>query len=144
MNLTKALKQKKKLAKLAEGYWQKFAAENSHLQGTERNYSAEEMYNKWLETTNTLIDLKVKIQKANAPILQDIYRMAEIKGFIQRLRRVETRSGTFTVGYGNPPQTQEFEAFLNTVQVDKIVEAWEEEIEQLQEKIEAHNAITKI
>ena len=144
MNLTKALKHKKKLAKQADEFYVRFQKYNSHNTERTKDYDAEEMYNAWMSSIDKLVDLKARIQIVNGPIQYKIFRMAEIKGLISRLRNLETKEGTFTESSYQGPVVKTYEAFLNTVKKDNLVSDLEEELETLQDEIEAFNAITKI
>jgi hypothetical protein len=144
MNLTKALKHKKKLAKQADEFYVRFQKYNSHNIERASDYSAEEMYTAWMTTISKLVDLKARIQIANGPIQHKIFRMAEIKGLVSRLRNIETREGTFTESSYTGTVSKTYEAFLNTVKKDQLVSDLESELETLQDEIEAFNAITKI
>ena len=143
MNLTKALKHKKKLIKLAEEQYIRFSKFNSNLVGTEAPYSAETAFNEWLRLSDELVELKTKIHIANGPIMDKIHRMSELKNMISRFRGVDTKSGTHREYYENN-QLVEYTAFFDVVRKDTQIHAWEGMIEELQDEIEAYNATTKI
>lgn len=142
MNLIKALKTKKKLIKQINTTYSRLSESNSVTVDTVRTYSPEDSYNKWIRLTNELIDLKTKIQLANAPIASKIFRLGELKSMVSSFKHLSTVEGKITVRYS--PESVEYIAYINTLQRDQIIEKWEEEIEQLQEEIEAFNAVTKI
>jgi hypothetical protein len=144
MNLTKALKTKKKLVKQVDEAYTRFLAFNSHEAGMSTPYNAEEAFNAWLDLTKQLIDLKTKIQLANAPIAEKIFRLGELKNLSSRMRNVDVKEGMHRDRYTNDGTQIEYVAFMNLVAKDKQVKQWEAEIEALQEEIEAFNAITKI
>ena len=144
MNLTKALKHKEKLVKQADEMFirfQKYNSQPADQVGT--GYNPEEAYNKWIGLTNELVDLKTKIQNANAPIAGKIFRLGEVKNLISRIRGLDTKSGTVRDRYRNE-ETITYVAYMDLFTKDNLIKGWEEEIEQLQEEIEAFNAITKI
>ena len=144
MNLTKALKHKKKLVKQIDEMFMRFQRYNSQPDDlVSIGYSPEEAYNKWISLTNELIELKTKIQNANAPIAGKIFRLGEIKSLISRIRSIETKAGTFRDRYRNE-ELITYVAYMDLFTKDNLIKGWEEEIEQLQEEIEAFNAITKI
>lgn len=142
MNLTKALKHKKKLIKLADEQYLRFSKFNSTLVGTESPYSAEQAFNEWLRLTDELVELKTKIHIANGPIMDKIHRMSELKSMIYRFRSVDTKSGVHREYYEK--ETIEYTAFFDVVRKDTQIHAWECMIEELQEEIETYNATTKI
>jgi hypothetical protein len=143
MNLTKALKQKKKLVKQADEMFVRFSKYNSQPVGFV-GYDPAVAYESWLSLTNELVDLKTKIHIANFPIAHKIFRLGELKNLISRLRNVETKSGSFKEYRYSDAEPVEYVAFLSLFEKDELIQAWEAELETLQEEIEAFNAITKI
>jgi hypothetical protein len=102
MNLTKALKHKKKLVKQIDEMFirfQKYNSQPADQVGT--GYNPEEAYNKWISLTNELVELKTKIQNANAPIAGKIFRLGEVKNLISRIRGLDTKSGMVRDRYRN-------------------------------------------
>ena len=142
MNLTKALKHKKKLIRLAEEQYLRFAKFNSTVVGTHSPYSAETAFNEWIRLTEELVELKTKIHLANGPIMHKIHRMSELKGMIHRFRNVDTKSGMQRDYYDK--DAVEYAAFIDVVKKDTQIHIWEGMIEELQEEIESYNATTKI
>jgi hypothetical protein len=142
MNLTKALKHKKKLIKLAEEQYTRFSKFNSTLVGTETPYNAEQAFNEWIRLTDELVELKTKIHIANGPIMNKIHRMSELKNMIHRFRNIDTKSGMQRDYYDK--EAVEYTSFIDVVKKDTQIHAWEGMIEELQEEIEAYNATTKI
>jgi hypothetical protein len=144
MNLTKALKLKKKLIKQAGEAYTRFRASNSHEVGVEPTYSAEKAYTDWTSLTNELIELKAKIHQANVPIAHKIFSLGELKSMVKQLRGVDTDSGKIRKrGYGTD-ELVEYKAYINTIERDMLITELEGKIETLQEEIESHNALTKI
>lgn len=144
MNLNKALKLKKKLVKQCNDYFTKFQSNNSfEITQQTPDYDPQVMYKKWLESVEELIALKTKIHIANQPITGKIFRMGELKSCIQNLKRVDTKHGKQRISpYGT--EMCEYDSYLKKVEIDTIISNWENDIEQIQEEIEAFNAITKI
>jgi queuine/archaeosine tRNA-ribosyltransferase len=143
MNLTKALKHKKKLVKQADEMFIRFSKYNSQPVGFV-GYDPAQAYESWLKLTNELVDLKTKIHIANQPIAHKIFRLGELKNLISRLRNVETKSGSFKEFRYSEGESVEYVAFLSLFEKDEQIQFWEAELETLQEQIEAFNAITKI
>ena len=145
MNLTKALKHKKKLVKQADEMFNRFQRYNSqNKENIDRGYDPEKAYEAWLKLTNELVDLKTKIHNANAPIASKIFRLGEVKNLVSRLRNVDTKVGLVRESRYSDSEPVEYVAFMNLFTKDEIVASWEQEIETIQEEIEAFNAITKI
>lgn len=144
MNLTKALKHKKKLAKKVDDLYLRFVSNNSHKTTKQPNYNPETVFNEWMNAVDELVDLKAKIQIANNPIQHKIFRLAELKGVIARLKNIDTREGEYTEYNSGISVAVEYKAFLNVIRKDELVSKLEDELETLQDEIEAFNAITKI
>ena len=145
MNLTKALKHKKKLIKQADEMYMRFQRYNSQVkENVDKGYDPAQAYESWLRLTNELVDLKTKIHNANAPIANKIFRLGELKNLVSRLRNVDTKSGLIKENRYSDSAPIEYVAFMNLFTKDEIVVSWEQEIETIQEEIEAFNAITKI
>ena len=143
MNLTKALKHKKKLIKEADNAFTRFSYFNSKEVGATTPYDPEKAYEDWIKLTTQIVELKTKIQRANAPIMDKIFRMSEVKNCISRVRGVDTKEGRHRDRYGDG-ESAEYTCFMNLLQKDAQVAAWETELETLQDEIEAFNAVTKI
>lgn len=140
MNITKALKLKKKLIKKAESAYSRFSKYNSVPAAAETPYDAMAAYQEWIDLTNQIIDLKTKIHLANAPVYGKIFRMSELKSLISQLKRVSTTSGKIRA-YG---EETIMTAAMTLVQRDELVNQFETEIDTLQDELETHNALTKI
>jgi len=143
MNLTKALKHKKRLIRQADEAYARFAQFNSNEVGTVVPYGAEEAFNAWLDLTRQVIDIKVRIQRANLPILEKIFRLGELKNQLSRIKGLDTREGRHRDRYGDGEHL-EYSCFMNLITKDEQIRAWETELENLQEEIESFNAVTKI
>lgn len=146
MNVTKALKRKKKLLKQINESWNRFNRYNSHYEGEITPYKAKDEFVNWLSLNNELIDLKTKIHLANAPVYDKIFRMSELKSMITSLKRSNTTEGINSVysrGEGEYVD-KKMVAEVRLLEVDNLIKACEDEIEKIQEELEYHNSITNI
>jgi hypothetical protein len=145
MNLTKALKHKKKLVKQADEAFMRFQRYNSqNKENVDKGYDPEAAYRKWIALTQELITLKTKIHNANAPIANRIFRLGELKNLVSRLRNIETKTGLIREYRSADSTPVEYVAYMDLFTKDNQIFNWEQEIESIQEEIEAFNAITKI
>jgi cell fate (sporulation/competence/biofilm development) regulator YlbF (YheA/YmcA/DUF963 family) len=145
MNLTKALKHKKKLVKQADEMFIRFQRYNSQSkENMDKGYSPEEAFNSWIELTQELIELKTKIHSANIKIAEKIFRLGELKNLVSRIRGIDTKNGITREYRHADIAPVEYVAYMDLFAKDDQISKWESEIEQLQEEIEAYNAITKI
>jgi hypothetical protein len=144
MNLTKALKHKKKLVKQIDETFVRFQKYNSQpADNVGKGYDPAEAYTEWIDLTSELVELKTKIQNANAPIASKIFRLGEVKSLISRIRGIDTKAGVIRDRYRGE-ELITYVAYMDLFTKDNLIKDWEQEIETLQEEIEAFNAITKI
>lgn len=142
MNVKQALKQKNKLvAELKEqfGILQKY---NSIEEGNPRRYSMADTLDKIRTISVQLVELKAKIHRANQPVYEKIFELAEFKGMIKELKKVSTEEGKVNERYGSIVSVKQVE--LNVVDVENIIKNLEKSIEQLQDELDVHNATTQI
>lgn len=144
MKLYQALKLKKKIASDISKLWTKLRENNSVIKGEERNYDPKEIMDEILKKTEYLIRLKINIQKANEPILDKIYRIAELKSQVDYLRTVSTKKGIETYrDYGNTV-SQEYETIYDRKQIDELTLTLETSISKIQDELEQYNFNTDI
>ncbi len=140
MNIRKALQEKNKLTGKIQNLFSRMRENNMTEDGQTRPYNSQKVWEEIQAETTKLVDLKVNIQMANSPILSDIYRMAELKTMIRQLRYMECndgrkiQSGIITYLF----------ATIKAEERDKLVQSLEDEIEKLQEKIDAFNFRTNL
>jgi hypothetical protein len=140
MNIRKALQEKNKLTGKIQNLFSRMKENNMTEDGQTRPYNSQKVWEEIQAETTKLVDLKVNIQMANSPILSDIYRMAELKTMIRQLRYMECndgrkiQSGIITYLF----------ATIKAEERDKLVQSLEDEIEKLQEKIDAFNFRTNL
>ena len=142
MNVKQALKAKNKLVtelKASYGILQKY---NSIEEGNPRRYSMADTLEKIHTLSNELVELKAQIHKANQPVYDKIFALAELKGLIKELKKVPTDEGKQTERYGSVVSVKEVE--LNIVEIQTIVDKLQERIEVLQNELDIHNANTEI
>ena len=143
MNLSKALKKKAKLVNQVNKEFEKFQRNNSYLEGREPLVNPAEALEKWIGLTEELVDLKTRIQKANQGIYHKIFMLAETKSMISKLQGVNTKSGFVADLYGAGVD-KNYVALINEVDMMQMIESYEEQIETLQDEIDAYNLTTKI
>jgi len=142
MNVKQALKVKNKLVtemKAAYGILQKY---NSIEEGNPRRYSMMNTLEKIKTLQAELVDLKTKIHKANQPVYDKIFALAELKGMIKELKKVSTEEGKVNERYGSVVSVKEVE--LNVTDIDAAIAVLESQIEGLQNELDIHNATTQI
>jgi len=89
-----------------------------------------------------LVDLKIIFYEKNKPIQRAILELAELKGEISFWESIKTQHGPLMYEYADNPII--FNAFIRKEEVDKKVGEFTKKIDELQEKIDAHNYNTEI
>lgn len=90
-----------------------------------------------------LLDVKVKISKANQPIYPKILAIAEKKGKLGFLRRIDTKDGYVPPSYhGDVPVT--YSAAIRKSRIEDMILEANKWIDATQAEIDAFNHTTKI
>ena len=142
MNVKQALKAKNKLVTDLKANFEILKKYNSIEEGNPRRYSMEETLDKITTLSNELVELKAQIHRANAPVYDKIFALAELKGLVKELKKVPTDEGKQTERYGSVVSVKEVE--LNIVDIQNKVDILTLKIEELQNELDIHNANTNI
>lgn len=143
MNIKQALKQKNKLIKEITEKAKLMQEYNSIELGNERPYSVNSLYYEVIDASLELSKLKAKIHRANGPVLDDIFLMAEMKSTIQALKKVDCTSGK-----SNRNMYSSTEIILTVemsiVEKNNKIKELEEKIEEIQDRLDIFNTNTEI
>ena len=142
MNVKQALKVKNKLVTDLKTQYQILQKYNSIEEGNTRRYSMTNALAKIKTLQAELVGLKTQIHKANQPVYDKIFALAELKGMIKELKKVPTDEGKQTERYGSVQSIKEVE--LNVTDIDNSISILETQIEELQNELDVHNATTNI
>lgn len=142
MNVKQALKAKNKLVGEIKECYRIIQSQNSIEEGNPRRYSVKEQIATIAELTDQLVQLKAKLHRANAPVYEKIFQMAEIKGIIKELKKMDVSEGKQDSRYGSVVSVKEVE--VNVVERDTIVKEYEAEVERIQNELDIHNSNTNI
>ena len=142
MNVKQALKAKNKLVTDLKANFEILKKYNSIEEGNPRRYSMEETLDKITTLSNELVELKAQIHRANAPVYDKIFALAELKGLVKELKKVPTDEGKQDSRYGSVVSVKEVE--LTIVDVQNKVDILTVKIEELQNELDIHNANTNI
>lgn len=143
MNIKKALRDKKKLAQKIISTFNHVSTYNSHEEGVIPPYSPKENFEEYIKSVNEMIELKTKIHIANMPVYDKIFRLSEYKSIVSQLRRLNCFSGKDMPRYGSEVRSI-MVSDISLIERDKLIEQYEEEIEKLQDELDAHNSTTQI
>jgi predicted nucleic acid-binding Zn-ribbon protein len=142
MNVKQALKVKNKLVTDLKTQYQILQKYNSIEEGNTRRYSMVATFNKITDLSDELVELKARIHKANQPVYDKIFALAELKGMIKELKKVPTDEGKSSDRYSSIPSVKEVE--LNIVDIQDKVDMISVKIEELQNELDVHNSNTNI
>jgi len=142
MNVKQALKVKNKLVTDLKNQYQILQKYNSIEEGNPRRYSMTNALAKIKTLQAELVVLKTQIHRANSPVYDKIFALAELKGMIKELKKVPTDEGKQTERYGSVQSIKEVE--LNVTDIDNSISILETQIEELQNELDIHNATTNI
>jgi hypothetical protein len=145
MNIKKALKEKNRLVKVIQDLQLRVVTYNSIEVGNKRPYSVRETLELLNEKSNELVELKTKIQVANAPIYKHIFRLSELKSMITRIKNLDCNEGIVQDYYSRNRETPTVkEAEVSIVERDEMIRHMENQIEEIQDILDNHNQITEI
>ena len=142
MNVKQALKVKNKLVTDLKTQYQILQKYNSIEEGNTRRYSMTNALAKIKTLQAELVGLKTQIHRANAPVYDKIFALAELKGMIKELKKIPTDEGKQTERYGSVQSIKVVE--FNIVDIENRVGELQDRIEALQNELDIHNANTNI
>lgn len=144
MTIKQALKQKNKLIKQIGENTKLMQEYNSIEVGNERPYSSLILLGQISEDTKELAKLKAKIHIANTPVLEDIFLMSELKSMTQSLKKMDC-----TEGKSNKDRYRMESEIVKTSEISLVlrnvtIKEMEEQIEEIQDRLDVFNATTQI
>ncbi len=142
MNVKQALKQKNKLVGEIKECYRIIQTQNSIEEGNPRRYSVKKKIEEIATLTDELVQLKAKLHRANAPVYEKIFQMAEIKGIIKELKKMDVSEGKQDSRYGSVVSVKEVE--MTVIERDAIIKEYEAEVEKIQNELDIHNSNTII
>ena len=142
MNVKQALKAKNKLVGEIKECYRILQTQNSIEEGNPRRYSVKKKLEDIGQLTDELVQLKTRLHRANASVYDKIFQMAEIKGIIKELKKMDVSEGKQSERYGSVVSIKEVE--MNVIERDVIIKQYEEHVEKLQNELDIHNSNTNI
>ena len=146
MNLSQALKQKNRLAGELVRQQQILQRENAYRNDSVSTVDCQVVWDKIIELSEALGELKGKITQANVNIYPALERMAELKGRIAFVQGLQKREGPEVTFVGRDQEKVEYtwESFINQEKSDELVSELQEQINDLQDEVDEYNATTQI
>lgn len=142
VTLAKALKVRKRLVQQLSKLDEKIGRNNSVLEGNAREASVVSFFPERKELVEKLVALKLAMYRANDGIQEQIFQIAELKGFIQQLQSLDTKEGKIE-SYSFKGDTV-YNAELKKGDVENLIATTEAEIDVIQDKIDKYNHTTEV
>lgn len=140
MKLSKALKLKNKMVDEINKAFAYVENHNSMEAGTPKAYPVKEKLEEAMNKTNELVKLKAKIHTANSAMWEKIFLLSELKSMVTKIKYINT-----TEKPASPNGLREaFTAEITLAEKDALVKSLEEQMEAIQEELDAHNHSTMI
>jgi hypothetical protein len=143
ITLAKALKIKNRLTGRLAKVQTDIQTYNSVPQGQADQVNVPALVKTREELVGALVSIKTAINEANREAQRDIYDLAEKKATAQFLGGVNTRHGPQPAVYPNTTEVI-YVAALKKADVDALVGRLENEIDQLQDRLDQFNHVHKI
>lgn len=142
MTVKQALKAKNKLVADIKTCYDIVDKHNSIEEGNKRRYSVKAKLDEAADLTRQLVELKTKLHKANQPVYDKIFMMAELKGLVKQLKKMSVEEGKTSERYSSIQSVKEVE--INIAERDSMIKSIELAIEKLQDELDVHNATVTI
>ena len=158
MTLAKALKHKKRVLGKINRVTKSIHECNSVLAENTPRHDVLELVKTRQLLVDHLIAVKVAINRANDPmpvgvavngandsIVEDIYRLAELRGDISFWEGINTTDGRVArASFSHQADADTYKATIKENDVEEKVAELEKRIDEIQDKLDEHNATTKI
>lgn len=143
MNISQALKEKNKKAANLSKLITRVAESNIIVAGVERTYSSKVVLDEAKLELGALVKLKAAIHAASAPVREKIFRLSELKGLSKSLAYINTSvhvDRNRTTGDEISRNIPE----ITAIEHEAILKEWSDEIDKIQEELDAFNHTTSI
>ena len=145
MTVKQALKLKNKLVQELNELQTRLHANNTVIEGNQRNYSAKETLSEIYKKVDELNFIKTKIHRANVPINDKIFILAELKSLVSKLKMLDCTNGVSDDYYSRRSEVQIIKnSEISVVERDNEIKFLENRIEEIQEELDHFNATTVI
>jgi hypothetical protein len=142
MTIAQALKEKNKKVTVLNTLWDRLNKNNSVMEGNRRSYDPVELMKQIETELDALVDLKTRIHNASAPVRSQIFRMSELKNKVLKMKCIDTAEGPVRDRYEGTVTRRQ--AAIQAEEIDGRIELAQQEIEALQEELDAFNFATRI
>jgi len=135
--IAKALKEKNKIVNKINVLSSKIKEHNCEIEGSTQIYNVKDLLENLVKEKSNLVILKAAIFEANAPIYKDILTLSEYKSHLKFLNSIEIQEGIKRDRYSE--KEFKYKSQLTSIERDKLVEEYQNKVDELQEKIDVFN-----
>ena len=143
MTLSRALRYKKRIVEKIRKLEQDIFSNNSKVEGEEREADVRLCLGQRQAWVKHLVEFKLALQEATRPIQGLVFELAETKSELSFIQRINTTKGQVSGSYRDET-TKVYTAEITKKEVDTLTETLQKNVDDLQTKIDAHNATTNV
>lgn len=145
--LAKLLKEKNAIVTKINNVKRRITNENIVVNDNVSKWNTREEYTKLLNLTNKLVETKTNIARLNSTVADKIFRLSELKAIVAFLMQIDTSEGknVITDRYDySRGETIVKVAQMDSVFVQEQIDSLTDEINALQDELDAYNHTTQI
>jgi len=144
MTIKQALKLKNKLIKQIGENTKLMQQYNSVDVANQRPYSTQVLYKQIENDTKELASLKSRIHIANAPVMEEIFWMSEMKSIITSLKKMDCTEGKSNRDRYRMESEVVLTSEISLVSRNQQIKMLEDKIEEIQDRLDVFNATNEI
>ena len=144
MKLSRALKEKKRLAADIAHLKQQINSKNSYVEGsnTPRKFNTHELYANLQSKVQELVNLKIVINEANREIQSSIYLLSEYKAMIDFLRSLPVDEGP--IESYRTENIVIYQTQFDELDKEEMIKEFQDKADRLQDQIDTYNYTTEV
>jgi len=144
MTIKQALKLKNKLIKQIGENTKLMQQYNSVDVANQRPYSTQVLYKQIENDTKELASLKSRIHIANAPVMEEIFWMSEMKSIITSLKKMDCTEGKSNRDRYRMESEVVLTSEISLGSRNQQIKMLEDKIEEIQDRLDVFNATNEI
>jgi hypothetical protein len=146
MKLYKLIKLKKQLIGELSSLSKKIKTGNTSVLPSKPLYDTKELFSKYNEVYKRLINIKVVLMKNTLPIYPQIFEISELKSKLSLLNSMTFKDGLVSErrSFSDSVTVTEYFSTIKRIEVDEIIRGINDEINELQDKIDEYNYSTEV
>jgi hypothetical protein len=144
MKVKQALKLKNKLVQELNDLMAKLHQNNSVIEGNLRDYSTKTLLAEIYSKVDELTVLKTRIHRANTPVYDKIFLLAELKSVVKNLKSLDCTNGIATDYYSRNDSKTIKTSEITSVERDNEVKFLISRIDEIQDELDEFNATVEI